>query len=197
MDEVSQFFIKNHGYARMHDLKSTGIHTREIASALRHGIIEKFAPGKYKLANFDWDEFAHFTDIANVRSDTVFRLESAAEYHGLTTFNFPIVTVAIPKGAQKFTLKHPPLSINFFSPNQYKIGILISKSINGESALYSMEKTVIDLFRFRNKTGMDFVLEVLKNYLNRKDRNINLLTAYAKQFQVYRVVMTFIQAIIA
>jgi len=194
MDKVSLFFLKNNGYARMHDLKSAGLHTREVASAVQQGIIEKFAPGWYKLSNYNWDEFSSFTDLTVVRRDTVICLESAAEYHGLTTYNPPVVTAAIPRGTRKFSLIYPPVRIHFFSQDQYKTGILKAQGNSGEFSVYSMEKTIVDLFRYRNKTGYDLILETLRSYLNRKDRNINLLTEYAKQFRIYNEIFSYIQA---
>ncbi|MCC6549224.1 MAG: type IV toxin-antitoxin system AbiEi family antitoxin domain-containing protein [Ignavibacteriaceae bacterium] len=197
MEKTAKLLNKNRGYARMQDFKSAGIHTREVASALQRGTIEKFAPGRYKLIRYDWDEFAGFTDIAALRPDAVICLESAAEYHGLTTLNPSVITVAIPRNTRKFSLEHPPIRIHFFSPKQYKTGILTGIGSGGKFQVYSAEKTIIDLFRFRNKTGMDILLEVLKNYTNRKDRNINLLTAYAKQFRVYKEFFPYIQAMVA
>lgn len=194
--KILTLFNNNHGYAKMQELKDAGIHTRDVASALQSGIIEKFAPGKYKLINYPWDEFSSFTDIAFVRTDAVVCLQSAAEYHGLTTYNPSVVAVAVPKGSRGISLSHPPVSVHFFSPDQYKTEILTVKAAGGEFSVYSMEKTVVDLFRFRNKAGMDLVLEVLKSYLSRKDRNINLLLHYARKFRVYSILNASLKAMV-
>lgn len=46
--------------------------------------------------------------------------------------------------------------------------------------VYNQEKTVCDMFRYRNKAGEDLALEGLQNYLNRSDSNLNELSEYMK-----------------
>jgi len=50
--------------------------------------------------------------------------------------------------------------------------------------IYTIEKSVCDAIKFRNKVGMDITSEVLKNYLKLKSRNLDLLLKYAQTLRV-------------
>jgi hypothetical protein len=66
----------------------------------------------------------------------------------------------------------------------------------GEIKIYNIEKTVCDMFRYRNKLGTDIALEGLKNYLKLKEANINKLSKYAEICQVKTVMMPYVRAIV-
>ena len=46
--------------------------------------------------------------------------------------------------------------------------------------IFDIEKTVVDIIYYRNKIGIEETSEVLRNYLKRKDRQIDRLYTYAK-----------------
>lgn len=195
-NEIEAIFIKNKGYARMKELKLSGIHTRKIAAAQTDGLIEKIKPGLYKLVDFPWDEFSGFSDIYAANSNSVICLVSACEYYGLTTFNPSEITVALPRNTHCFRIYYPPMKVYFFTMKYYETGISTINSKNGTFKIYSIEKTLVDLFRYRKKVGDDIVLESLKNYLMQNKRNINKLLECAKQFGVQNKILPYIKAMV-
>jgi hypothetical protein len=60
-----------------------------------------------------------------------------------------------------------------------------------------MEKTVCDMFRYRNKLGEDLALEGLRNYLSRKDANVTKLREYASICRVKTSMMPYLKALVA
>ncbi|MFC1574041.1 hypothetical protein ACFL30_02540 [Candidatus Latescibacterota bacterium] len=76
-------------------------------------------------------------------------------------------------------LNHPPLRIYKFSNNSFQSGIEEHHIDGVRVRIYSPEKTLANSFKYRNKTGMDVVLESLKLYKARK--NSILLTAQVCQ----------------
>lgn len=178
--DFSYIFTKNHGYARMKDLKLAGVHTRKVAAALQEGSITRIKPGLYKLADFYEDEHSNFTDICAANSKAVICLISAAEYYQLTTMNPATVSIALPENSVQPRLHELPLSYYYFRGLHYSIEIETISVKSGVFRIYSIEKTIADLFRYYNKIGSDIVLEVIKNYLKRKDKNIRKLTSVGK-----------------
>ncbi len=180
MNEIIKIFTKNHGYARMKDLKEAGIHTRKIAAACEEGIIEKIRPGLYKLMDYHWDQYSSFVDVCNANSKAVICLLSAASYYEFTTFNPPVIYVAIPRNSFKFAMIHPPIKLYYFPEKQYNCGIETVHSDSGIFRIYNKEKVVVDLFRYKDKLGEDIAIESVKNYLrDRKKINIPRLLEYA------------------
>lgn len=58
------------------------------------------------------------------------------------------------------------------------------------------EKTIADCFKFRNKIGINIILESLTFYKKRKKINPTRLTKYAKICRVENVMKPYIESII-
>jgi hypothetical protein len=63
--------------------------------------------------------------------------------------------------------------------------------------MYNKEKTICDMFRYRNKIGENLALEALKNYLRRKDSNIKKLNEFAIVCRVKTVMLPYIKAMVS
>lgn len=196
VNEVVKIFRKNYGFARMKMLKEAGIHTRTIAQACSDGIIEKIKPGLYKLSGYARDEHENFVSIALSYQSAVVCLTSAAEYYGLTTFDSPEITIAVPHFSSRIKISYPPVKIYYFSRKQYQGEILPVKTHSGIFNIYSMEKTIIDLFRYRRKIGDDIFLECLKNYLKKSKNNVNKLIACSQQYGNTGAILPYIKAMV-
>lgn len=198
MDKIIKYFNSNHGYARMKDLKNQSFHPRNIADLLKEGIIEKVKPGLYKLVNFNFDQSINrsLIDICNAVPQGIVCLSSALSFYGLTTFNPSEVLIAIPNSWKPHKIIYPPVKFYFFRDRFYSTGILRIKTDGKEVRIYNKEKTVCDMFRYRNKLGMDIALEGLKSYLKLKEANINKLRKYAEICQVKTVMIPYVKAIV-
>lgn len=181
MEKLTKIFRKNSGYARMNELRRSGIQTRDIAKAVESNIIDKIKPGLYKLVDYPWDEHESFADVCNANKKAVICLLSAASYYELTTFTPFEIYVAVPNNTDKFILEYPPINVYYFGDNYYEPGIETLKTKSGTIRIYNKEKTICDLFRYINKLGEDVTFESLKEYLrNKKNRNIPKLLKYSE-----------------
>lgn len=196
MKEIVKIFEKHKGYARMQELRNQKIHPRDVAKAVSEGIIEKIKPGLYKLVNYPWDEHGSFADVCNAHKKAVICLTSAADYYQLTTFNPSYITVAVPHNTPGFKLEYPPIKVFYFPNKYYETGIDEINTKSGRIKIYNIEKTVCDLFRYRNKIGDDIVIESLKNYLKLKKRDINKLFDYAETLNVKDKILPYVKAIV-
>ncbi|MFZ1520421.1 MAG: type IV toxin-antitoxin system AbiEi family antitoxin domain-containing protein [Ignavibacteriaceae bacterium] len=198
MEKITKIFKKNNGYARMMELRTSGIQTRDIAKAIKNGIIEKIKPGLYKLANYEHDEHESFVEVCHANKRAVICMLSAASYYELTTFNPSEIYVAVPNNTDKFALSYPPIKVYYFADSYYSPGIEILKTKSGIVRIYNKEKTIGDLFRYINKIGEDVAVESLKTYLqNRKERNIPKLIEYAEICGVKKKIEPMVKAILS
>lgn len=60
--------------------------------------------------------------------------------------------------------------------------------------VYSPEKTLADCFKFRNKIGMDVVLEALKLYRSRMKFDAKKLLQYARICRVEQIMRPYLEA---
>ena len=209
MEKMIAYFRKHGGYALMKELKAASFQTRDIARLLREGLIIKVKPGLYRLVNMG--EVAmplprikgsgstisqEIIDVCRSLPTGVICLASALAFYDLTTFNPSEIYVAIPNTAKAPKIDFPPLRIFYFRERFYRPGIERIEVPGCTMKIYNKEKTVCDMFRYRNKYGEDLALEGLKNYLSRTEANINKLRKYAQICQVKTVMMPYLKALV-
>jgi len=182
----------------MRDLKAASFHTRVIARFLQEGKIEKVKAGLYRLAgpSYEKNENPSFIDVCNAVPKGIICLTSALTYHELTTANPSKVFVAIPLSEKPRKIIFPPTKFFFFPDRFYSLGIEKLKTSMGEVRVYNREKTLCDMFRYRNKLGEDIAVEALKDYLKSKDKNLKLLQEYAVKCQVKTVLIPYLRALV-
>lgn len=62
--------------------------------------------------------------------------------------------------------------------------------------IYSPEKTLVDCFKYRNKIGLDVVLEALKFYRQRKGFRVDELMRYARICRVEKVMRPYVETVL-
>ncbi len=193
MNKIIDFFRDHNGYARMKDLKSAGIHTRTVKKLLEEGIIEKLKPGLYRLSKLSGDLTVTFVDVCRAVPKGVICLASALDYYDLTTFSPNEIYVAIPNGIKKVNVDYPPLKFFYFRESMYFLGLENINIKAGTIRIYNREKTVCDMFRFRNRLGEDLAIEALKNYLSWSNGNMSTLQKYMHVTRMEKIMAPFIK----
>jgi predicted transcriptional regulator of viral defense system len=196
MEPIIKYFRARKGYARMKDIKASGFQTRDIRNLVAEGRLEKVKPGLYRLADISPGETSGLVEICLAMPKSIICLTSALAFHELTTFMPTSISFAIPIPDKPVKLSYPPNKPYYFSENQYKVGIEHRDTRAGLVRIYGPEKTVCDMFRFRNKLGEDLAIEGLKEYLKRRNRDINKLMTFAKICRAEGVVSQYVKAIV-
>ena len=63
--------------------------------------------------------------------------------------------------------------------------------------VYSLDKTITDCFKFRQKIGLDVALEALKEAWRQRKLNIDDVTHYAKINRVAQVMQPYLETVVA
>ncbi|MBK6950259.1 MAG: hypothetical protein IPH16_21200 [Haliscomenobacter sp.] len=126
----------------------------------------------------------------------MFCLLSAAFYFRLTTTVPGRHLPAIPDDRKVVLPDYPPIQLYFWNETPYSLGVATAELTGGSIKIYDLEKTVCDIIRHRNKIGFEVLKEILKNYLDRKDRNLNRLHFYAKQLNIFNKVDEFLNILL-
>ncbi len=199
MKKIVEYIRKKGGFARMIEMKKSGFQTRDITKLVKEGVIEKVKPGVYRLS--DYDSFGGINvsllTICKAVPNGVICLISALDYHELTTQNPWEIYYAIPNSEKVKKIEYPPSKPFFFRERFYKPGIEEIKTKHGVIKVYNKEKTICDMFRYRNKLGEDIALEALKTYLRSKYKKIPQLIKYAEICQVKTVLMPILKGLVA
>lgn len=199
MKNIIEFIKSSGGYAKMNQLREAGFQTRDIKKLVDDGKIEKVKSGLYKIWDFIDGETVNpsFIDVCKASPSSVICLISALDYHELSTINPSSIYAAIPKSKKPPVINYPPIKFYYWENSIYETGIMEIKTKSGIVKIYNKEKTICDLFRYRNKLGEDIALEALKNYLRSKDFNLNKLRQYANKMRIKTIIAPYIKAILA
>ena len=184
------------GQLRMSEAIERGI-SRYMLYLLRDkGVIEQVSRGVYRLVELPPLSNPDLVTVGMRLPNAVVCLVSALAFHAITTQVPHRVSVAVPRESRRPTLDYPPLAVHRFSNPAYRAGIEEHRIDGVAVKIYSPEKTLADCFKFRNKIGMDVVLEALKLYQARRRFDIEALLEYAKICRVAKVMYPYLESIV-
>ena len=190
---IHAIFKQNKGIASAQYLLENGVSYYDINRFLANEALIKLKRGIYKWVETDINELV---EVAHIVPKGVFCLQTACFYYELTSSIPSEYHVAIPDAQRVVLPDYPPIKIYYWNKTSFELGatsIVVDHEI---VKIYDLEKTICDTIRHRNKIGFDVLKEILKNYLNRKDRNLNRLDAYAKQLNIFNKVDDFIKILL-
>jgi predicted transcriptional regulator of viral defense system len=181
------------GQLRMSEAVKYGISRYMLYSLLKKGVVEKISRGVFRLVDMPPMSNPDLVTVSLRIPYAVICLASALAFHNLTNQIPHRVFVAIPRKCRVPSLDYPPLSVHKFSSQTYTAGIE-EHEIDGVTVrIYSPEKTLADCFKFRNKIGMDIVLEALKFYRTRNRFNQKDLLFFAGICRVEKVMFPYLE----
>jgi predicted transcriptional regulator of viral defense system len=193
LSTVEQLFERNHGIVGIQELLQNGVTYHDLNGLLADSVIVKLKRGVYKWATTETDEW---TEVARIVPNGVFCLLSAAFHHGLTTSVPSEHHLAIPDERKVALPDYPPIKLYYWNKIPYMLGASTCELEGISIKVYDLEKTVCDIVRHRNKIGFEVLKEILKNYLDSKDRNLNHLHLYSKQLNIFNKVDELIKILL-
>lgn len=178
------------------DLKDMGYSYYKIGKLEKNGLLRRVNRSTYENLSYKGDENDFFSAEAFVPNGVIC-LMSAARYYELTNFLPDTVDVAIERKKKVTTLPDwPEIKIFYFDPVRMDLGVTEVREGDNVFHIFDIEKTVVDTIYYRNKIGIEETSEVLKNYLKRRDRQIDRLYAYAKRLRCEKAVRTYLEVLV-
>lgn len=178
------------------ELKDMGYSYYKISKLEKDGLIRRINRSTYENLSYKGDENDFFSAEAFVPNGVIC-LMSAARYYELTNFLPDSVDVAIERKKKVVTLPDwPEIKIFYFDPVRMDLGVTEVREGDNVFHIFDIEKTVVDIIYYRNKIGIEETSEVLKNYLKRRDRQIDRLYAYAKRLRCEKIVRTYLEVLV-
>lgn len=122
----------------------------------------------------------------------IFTGESAFYYHSLTDVIPDYYHLATVRTDAR--IKDPRVIQKFLKSDIFDMGKNKMQYQNTEITIYSLERMLIELMRFRNKLPFDYYKEIIYNYRNRVERmDIAKVEEYAYAFRNADKLMDMIQ----
>lgn len=185
-----------HQFYTISELLGWGLSYYKIKKLVDEGKLVKLSNKVYENTFYEGD-VSDFAVVSAYAPKGVICMMTAARYHGLTTFLPDAVDVAIERSMKISTLPEwPSINVWYFPQKRYEQGVTTISDNTGEHRIYDVEKTVADILYYRNKVGIEETKEVLKNYLDREDRNLAKLHRLANSLGSGKILGTYLEVLI-
>jgi predicted transcriptional regulator of viral defense system len=186
---------REQGMVRPHDLAAHGIHRMYLQRLYERGELVRLGRGIYTLADADHSQYMSLAEVCKRVPAGVICLLSALRFHEIGTQNPHQVWMAIDPKKHLPKIEYPSLRIVRYSNLVLSEGVEEHETSDGTIRVYGIAKTVADCFRYRNKIGLDVVLEALREC--RRERRVTLdeLWHFASVDKVSTVMRPYLEAI--
>jgi predicted transcriptional regulator of viral defense system len=194
IEHATKLFRARGGILRTGEARVLGVHPTTLYKMRDVGLVEALSRGLYHLGEMPIAGNEDLVTVALRVPKARICLISALAFHELTTQIPHKVYCAIPRDVHRPRLDHPPAYFFRFSKASYADG-LACHDVNGVCVrIYSAEKTLADCFKYRQRVGMDTVLEALRLYRERKRLRVDEILAHARTCRVENVMCPYLEA---
>ena len=193
-DQIIQIVKENNGVVTTADITERGILRGNIKTLLNSGKLERTARGVYILPEV-WDD-----EIFNLQS----RFKRGIYSHETALFLWNLTDRTPNRYYMTF-----PANYNLTKPKEenircvqckealYDLGVVEVLTPGGNTVkAYSVERTLCDILRPHSHVDIQVVTEAFKRYATRTDKNIPLLSEYAKTLKVEKKLRAYLEVLL-
>lgn len=188
---------RRRGVVGAYDAERAGIHSQQLTRLVADGTLERVARGQYRVADRAVTEHHALAVVARAVPRGVICLLSAVGVHAIGTQLPPEVWIAIERGTRTPRVRQIPLHVVRFSGAAFAEGVETHR-IEGEPVrVYSVAKTLADLFKHRNKVGLEVAIEALREAWRDRKFTMQALDRAARVCRVERVMRPYVEAVVS
>jgi hypothetical protein len=103
--------------------------------------------------------------------------------------------LAIARGSERPRVDYPPIHVYWFSGKAFTEGIETTVFDEQRIRIYGAEKTIADVFKYRNKIGLDVAIEALRTWRSQRGARFAKILEHARTCRVERVIMPYLEDI--
>lgn len=175
---IEEYLKEHDGIVRTSVFQDDGFHNTYLSELVEEGYLVRIKAGLYLMA--EKQSVAGFFETQLALPSAVICLASALSFYELTTYEPPLVHIAIPRDDKTLPPEYPPVKTFSFGNTRYKLGITRIEIEGKDIAMYDREKTICDCIRYRRLLGQDIVNEAVRNYMGSQSANIDKLIQYSR-----------------
>jgi predicted transcriptional regulator of viral defense system len=194
IERIRSIMKGQNGILMTFDLSRHGIPRTYLSVLEKKGEVQHISRGFYLAARFILDVMAVIQARYKV---ALYSHETAAYLLDLTDRTPLFYSVTVPSGSNATSLKALGVKVYFVNRKLYTLGSTMLKSPHGNDIrTFSLERTVCDVLRSRNQMDIQQVNEGLKRYVKKKEKDLDLLYQYARQFGIQKIVREYVEVLL-
>jgi len=167
-----------------------------LKDLVRKGFWEKTGRGFYRSVQHSPGPNHSLLEVTQMSPVAVVCLLSALRYHELTSEKPSEVWIALPRNAWTPRLSSVRLKVVHLSDESFGEGIEEHQIEGAPVRIYSVAKTVVDCFKFRNQIGTSVPVEALRHAWRSKKITLDELWHHAKVCRVSNVIRPYLESIV-
>jgi len=183
------------GMFRLADAMAAGIHPEQIRRLVRAGQLTRVGRGLYAVPTQRTTEHHTLAEIATRIPKGVVCLLTALRFHGLGTQNPHEVWLAVDRRGGIPRVDFARIRLVRVSGAALTSGIDVHNIENVAVRITSPARTVVDCFKFRNKTGLDVAVEALREYRRLRKGTADEVWRQADRLRMTRVMRPYWDAL--
>ena len=189
-DQIKELIEQNNGIITTKIIDENKIHRQYLKNLVDEGYLIKVSRGLYVRPDKDINEYY----IMGEQYKTgIFSHNTALYFYDLTDRTPFQLDMTFPSNVR---ISNDMINSHYISKDKFEMGITTKELEDGTTIrLYDMERTICDIIRDRNKIDSQIFNTALKEYMNRKDKNLNLLYEYAKQFNILKILKMYLEVL--
>jgi predicted transcriptional regulator of viral defense system len=180
---------------RAQELREAGISAQTIARAVENGEIERISRGVYQKSGAEIEENQILAEAAIRVPKGVIALVSALAFHDLTDQMPRRVWMAIGASDWAPVQSYPPLRMVRFTEAYLRQGIEHHVIAGVQVPIYSISKTLADLFRNPRLVDRSVAVEGLRAALQQRKATPSAIAQGAKAGGAWKVMQPYLEAL--
>jgi predicted transcriptional regulator of viral defense system len=197
--------LQQRGIVRLSELTAAGITAATVSRMKEKGLVLRLGRGLYQLPETSIDANHSLAEAAKLVPKGVVCLVTALAFHQLTHTMPSRVWMAIGPKDRQPRAAHPPLQFVRFRDKMLRSGITEHLIEGVRVRIYNPAKTVVDLFRYRQRAGkryqkspgLNLALEGLREVLRQRKATPAEIARYAGEAGIWKVVQPYLEAMTA
>jgi predicted transcriptional regulator of viral defense system len=178
-----------------HELREAGISAQTIARAVESGEVERISRGVYQKRDAEVEENQTLAEAVMRVPKGVVAMVSALAFHGLTDQMPRRVWMAIGTSEWAPVQSYPPLRMVRFTETYLRQGIEHHAIAGIDVPVYSIPKTLADLFRNPKLVDRSVAIEGLRAALQQRKATPSEIAQAAKAGGAWKVMQPYIEAL--
>ncbi len=174
--------------------EENSIHREYLRKLVRDGDLERVAHGVYITPDI-WEDQMMILQLR--KNKMIYSHETGLYLHDLTDRDPVQYVVTVPHGYNPTRLKKEGLNVHTVKRELFELGVCYKETTFGHKVkTYDMERSICDILRDRNNQDPSIVIDAIKRYLSRKDKDINKLMKYAGLLRVENVLRPYLEVLL-
>lgn len=187
--------MRERGALRTGEILSMGIHAEQLRRWVVQGVIARVSRGLFFLPGEDLGENRSLIEVCTAIPRAVGCLFTALRFHGLTTQNPSELWIALPKGQRTPHRDDIRLRVVHLSEPAYASEQERHELYGGAIRVYSLERTLVDCFRFRNVVGLDVFLEATRQAIRERRVSMERVYELSGRYRVGNAIRPYLEAL--